>query len=161
MLSHVPEPLPRLGPAPARATVRTIEQMALASGGGAGPPGSMKQRPKPGTRASRGRDEYRTVRGTLTFRAKRRSRVRLRQTPLPAPTMASASPQERTPEPPRACRARSRRPTPRAATDPRPASQSRWQGASWSRKEQRPAAAWSRRPASKAMRMTKRTERTS
>ena len=78
--------------------------------------------------ASRGRDDYRGFAGALG-RAKRRSRVRLRQTPLPAPTMASASPQERTQERRRAWQARSRRPTPRAATDPRPASRS-WQGPS-------------------------------
>jgi len=97
--------------------------------------------------------------GTLR-RANRRSRVPSRPTPLPAPTMASACPQERTQERRPAWQARWRRPTPRAMTDPRPASRS-WQGPSQGRQGPRPAAAWSTRPASKAMRMTKRTERTS
>ena len=97
--------------------------------------------------------------GTLR-RANRRSRVPSRPTPLPAPTMASACPQERTQERRPAWQARWRRPTPRAMTDPRPASRS-WQGPSYWREGPRPAAASSRRPASKAMRMTKRTERTS
>jgi hypothetical protein len=45
----------------------------------------------------------------------------------------------------RASQAHSRRPTPRAARDPTPVSPARWQ-LPGSRTEQRPAAAWSRRP---------------